>query len=613
MIRINKNNLVKFAVRGEIMPPQSLRQYITTWDGRSKMAVGIGGINYNLKVGNKIFGWANADRAEPGVATDGVGEDNWKMGYRNFSCIGNQARVLDGDGKGGNGYVVGKHGYLAEGTHHVNIQFDDDVLEKLAIGDKVQVKVWGIGLRINGFDDVRVVSLAPDLLDKMGVEEVDGKLEVPVVKEINHELVGEGSGGSPTEQGNWNIQTCYPPDIEEYGLEALRYGDLVLLKDIQSDYGRGQYRGGTTVGIICSGPSEMSGRGIGVTTLMTSRFGKISARIDRDANLAKYLGIKRIGVSNLGEPMKKRIVPESELTVEKKGVLKTNKDKLVVTAVQGVIQPPSLRRGYRTTWDGKPKLGIGTASIVYNVQVGDPAYGWASADHIEPGVTIQGRDKPVPSDCALAILACIGNEAKVVSGDAKGAKGVFTGRHAGSDDMVWFPDEILEKLALEDKIQIRACGVGLKIDGFEDVKVNKMSPRLLENMEITVSNGQLIVPVVMEVPGFLMGSGIGWGPGTESVDYDIQTTCPEYVEEFGLKRLRLGDIVAIKDHYDAYGRGRYKDALTIGVVIHGFSDYAGHGPGVNPVLSAMPGKIKTRIDPHANIAYYLGIKEKPEK
>jgi len=30
------------------------------------------------------------------------------------------------------------------------------------------------------------------------------------------------------------------------------------------------------------------------------------------------------------------------------------------------------------------------------------------------------------------------------------------------------------------------------------------------------------------------------------------------------------------------------------------------------VLSALPGKINIRIDSEANIAYYLGIKEKPE-
>ena len=291
--------------------------------------------------------------------------------------------------------------------------------------------------------------------------------------------------------------------------------------------------------------------------------------------------------------------------------MKTNKDSLIITAVQGVIQPPS-SRGYSVTWDGSPKLSVGTASISYTIQVGDLAFGQASADHIEPGVTIQGRDRSVPSECALAILACIGNEAKVVSGDAKGAKGVYTGRHAGSDDMVWFPKEVIEKLALLDTIQIKACGIGLEIEGFEDVKVTKTSPRLLNNMGLSEDGGQLVVPVTKEVPGFLMGSGIGSDPCVETNDYDIQTTCPEYVDEYGLKEIRLGDVVAIRDHYCRYGRGRYEGAMTIGVIIHGWSDSSGHGPGVNPVLSALPGRIRTKKDSHSNIAYYLGLRKKPE-
>jgi hypothetical protein len=243
------------------------------------------------------------------------------------------------------------------------------------------------------------------------------------------------------------------------------------------------------------------------------------------------------------------------------------------------------------------------------VSLGDPTYGWANADHVEPDVTIQGRDKDSPGECALAILACIGNEAEVLDGGAEGAKGLYIGRHAGSDDLVWFPKSVLEKLAVEDKIQVKAKGVGLKIEGFEDVRVNKLSPKLLENMGITIEDGQLVVPVVLEIPGHIMGSGLGWS-FIEALDYDIQTTDPAIVEEYGLKKIRLGDLVAIRDHYDYYGNGRYPDAITIGVCIHGWSDATGHGPGLNPVLSALPGRIKTKIDPHANTAYYLGIRSK---
>jgi hypothetical protein len=434
---------------------------------------------------------------------------------------------------------------------------------------------------------------------------VEGKLEVSVVKEIPAEIVGQGAGGGSL-FGNWHIQTCYPPDIKQYGLEELRFGDLVLLKDTETDYGRGYYKGGATVGVVCSGPSDVSGLGIGVTPILSTRFGKIVARIDSSANIGKYLRIampKKTAFTGAASPVTNPGKPKTS------GVIKTNKDRLIITAVEGVVQPTS-GRDYSVTYDGQPSLDLGMASINYRVSLGDSVYGWVQGDHVEPDVTIQGRDRQSPSECALAVLACIGNEAEVLSGEARGAKGYYIGRHAGSDDKVWFPKEIVEKLALKDRVQVKAKGVGLKIEGFEDVRINKLSPELLEKLGLTIEDGELVVPVVMEVPGFIMGSGLGFSP-VESLDYDIQTTCPEIVEDYNLKKLRLGDVVAIRDHYDAYSPGRHAGAVTIGTVIHGFSNMAGHGPGVNPIMSAMPNRIKIKIDPNANTAYYLGIRPKP--
>ena len=290
-------------------------------------------------------------------------------------------------------------------------------------------------------------------------------------------------------------------------------------------------------------------------------------------------------------------------------MIETNRDKLIEMAVQGeIISPSSI--SYRATWDGQPKLALGMGGIKYNLRVGDSCFGWASGDHVEPGVTIQGKERPSPSECALALFACIGNEARVVSGEGKGAKGVFTGRHAGSDDIVWFGEEDLEKLAIGDKVQVRAHGVGLRIKGYDDVRVNKCSPKLLESLGIEVVDGRLVVPVVKEVPGFLMGSGIGFWPLVEPVDYDIQTTDPKAVKKYGLETLRLGDVVALRDQLCINGRGYYKGALTVGVIIHGASDYSGHGPGVNPILSTKDGRLGTRLEPDANIALYLGLRDK---
>jgi len=588
VISTNKDKLITIAVLGQIAPAQPARAYVPTWDGKPKMAIGIGGINYNLKIGDKVFGWASGDRATMGVATVGVGEDRQKTGWLNYTSIGNEVKVLSGDAKGKKGIIIGKFG------SYVLIHFEDDILNKLAIDDKLQVKAQGVGLEIDGFKDVFAHGISPDILEKLVIQKKGGKLVLPVVKEIPAKIIGQGAG-SGSLSGNWHIQTCYPPDIKKYGLDELRFGDLVLLKDIQTDYGKGYFKGGATLGVVCSGPSDISGLGIGVTPILSTKYGKITGRIDPSANIGKYLNL-RMKKSN---------------TNTGTAALKTNKDKLITTAVEAVVHPAGSRR-YSTTYDGKPKLSIGMASINYTVSLGDPTYGWASADHVEPDVTIQGRDQSRAVECAIAILACIGNEAKVISGDAKGAEGFYIGRHAGSDDLVWLPKDVLEKLAIDDKIQVKAQGVGLKIENFEDVRVNKLSPKLLENMGIRIKGDQLEIPVVMEVPGHIMGSGLGW-PFIENLDYDIQTTCPEIVEEYDLKKLRLGDIVAIRDHYNYYGNGRYEGAVTIGVCIHGFSDFAGHGPGLNPILSALPGKIKTKVDPHANVAYYLGIRTKPRQ
>ena len=291
MIKTNKDKLITLAVSGEVVPAQVVRTYETTWDGKSKLCLGVGGINYNLKIGDKIFGWANGDRAEPGVCSDNTESASRANGYRQKSCIGNVAKIISGEAKGSKGYVVGKHGYrLPGGAQHTLLYFDAETLEKMTIGDKILVKACGLGLKIDEYEDVMIWSLGPNILESMGIENKEGKLHVPVVKEIPAELMGEGWGSS-AHSGHIGIQTSYPPDIEKYGLDDLKFGDLVYLKDILSDWGRHHYRGGATIGVVVSGPSDVSGRGIGISTIISSREGKLAPVLDPTANIGKYLGI----------------------------------------------------------------------------------------------------------------------------------------------------------------------------------------------------------------------------------------------------------------------------------------------------------------------------------
>ncbi|MDU5081809.1 DUF4438 domain-containing protein [Tissierella sp. P1] len=288
-------------------------------------------------------------------------------------------------------------------------------------------------------------------------------------------------------------------------------------------------------------------------------------------------------------------------------MLKTNRDKLVIQSVQGKIHSPIMGPSpYRISGDGRPMILHATGGITYNFQIGDCCMDLVG-DHVEPGVSI--RNEEVAENRALMVLSCVGNEARVISGDAKGAKGFVTGMHGGIEHvMIYFPQEDLEKMAINDNILIKAHGQGLAIEGHDDIVVMNLDPNLFEKIGIKENeNGELEVPVVTEIPAHLMGSGIG-SATSFSGDYDITTGDEKAVKEYGIDRLKFGDLVLLKDCDNTYGRQYLEGAVTIGVVVHSNCILAGHGPGVTGLLSCKTSKIKGIKTEDANIANYLGVK-----
>lgn len=288
-------------------------------------------------------------------------------------------------------------------------------------------------------------------------------------------------------------------------------------------------------------------------------------------------------------------------------MLKTNREKLVIQSVQGKIHSPIMGPSpYRISGDGRPMILHATGGITYNFQIGDCCMDLVG-DHVEPGVSI--RNEEVAENRALMVLSCVGNEARVISGDAKGAKGFVTGMHGGIEHvMIYFPQEDLEKMAINDNILIKAHGQGLAIEGHDDIVVMNLDPNLFEKIGIKENeNGELEVPVVTEIPAHLMGSGIG-SATSFSGDYDITTGDEKAVKEYGIDRLKFGDLVLLKDCDNTYGRQYLEGAVTIGVVVHSNCILAGHGPGVTGLLSCKTSKIKGIKTEDANIANYLGVK-----
>jgi hypothetical protein len=284
--------------------------------------------------------------------------------------------------------------------------------------------------------------------------------------------------------------------------------------------------------------------------------------------------------------------------------VKTNLEHLVRTAVTGYVSQPSLRRpGSIPDIDGVSKVLPGMYGVLYNIRVGDAAFGWAG-DHVEPGVSIDHPDGG--GHHALHYLNCIGNRAKVISGLAKGATGTVVGEHARI--LVDLEPDTLALLAPGDQVQVESYGQGLKLRDFPAIHLRKCSPQLLAGLPCQVEGGTLRIPVAMTLPIEIMGSGAELN--SEYVDQDLMSGDRALMAETGVDQLRLGDFVAIPNADHRYGRGYHPGAMTIALCIHGDSIMTGHGPGILTLMTCVNGQLDYSISSDANIAHYLGLREK---
>ena len=289
--------------------------------------------------------------------------------------------------------------------------------------------------------------------------------------------------------------------------------------------------------------------------------------------------------------------------------LRINEERLVRIAVQGKVASAYQWAEFEVANDGRPFALPSTGGIVYNVQTGDPTFGW-EGDHIEPGVSaIVDEDKRASrANMGFNFLACVGNTARIVSGDAKRKTGVVTGHHGGVEHVtIDFDQATLQKINMDDKILIEGFGQGLKLLDFPEIKVYNLDPAVLHKMPVRVAAGKILeVGVTTIVPAELMGSGLGHN-NIGTGDYDIMTHDPGAVRKYNLDKLAFGDFVAVTDHDNSFGRTYRKGAVTIGVVVHSNSTLAGHGPGISTLLTSAEPRIKPVITASANLGKILKI------
>ncbi len=288
--------------------------------------------------------------------------------------------------------------------------------------------------------------------------------------------------------------------------------------------------------------------------------------------------------------------------------LATNAADLITVSVGGAIAHPSLpplpAEPYRLAADGTAFLLPAWGGLVYNVSVGDRAFGWA-ADCIHPGVSIRQADDM--KNRGLVTYACVGNAAKVMTGGAAGARGVVTGKSGRFSEqlIVHFPKAARATMAVGDQIVVRAEGVGMTLTAHPAVACRSLSPALLAVLPAREEQGRVAFGVTARVPAHLVGAGLGLT--SEGGSVHLQSTDRALLADLGLDRLRLGDIVALDDTDSRFNHGYLTGAKAIGVVCSTDGPRAGYGPGITVLMTAPGGALGAFDAPHANLRDLLAL------
>ncbi|WP_287128681.1 DUF4438 domain-containing protein [Candidatus Cyanaurora vandensis] len=295
-MNLNLADLVMVAVLGQVAHPVGrANAYRIGHDGVPRVLPTTGGIVLNQRIGDRCVGLAG-DHIEPGIALHNNNREvigsrqGPNLALLTYACVGNRVRVISGPATGQTGLVTGKHG----GVDHVLVDFAPAVLQRLQIGDRIQVYSCGLGLQLVDHPAVAVTNCAPGLLKRWRLRESGNQLQVPVTHLVPARVMGSGLGKNTIWRGDYDIQLFDRATRERYHLGSLRFGDFVAIVAADTRFGPSYRPGRVTIGVIVHGDSTVSGHGPGVVPLLTGPATVLRPSLDPQANLAVYYGLRTL-------------------------------------------------------------------------------------------------------------------------------------------------------------------------------------------------------------------------------------------------------------------------------------------------------------------------------
>ena len=282
-LKTNEKKLIKMSIGGYVTQPSFKNPgYIPDNDGNSVILPGMYGVVNNVKVGDKAFGW-NGDHIEPGVSIDSENiNEHFALHY--LVCTGNKAIVRSGEAKGKTGIVTGEHARNL-------IHFEQNILEKICVGDQIDIITHGRGLKLLDFPEIEIKKIDPNLLKSMNFKVENKKLIVDVAIELPIKIMGSGAELN-SEYVDQDLMSGDRSLMKKLKIDQMKLGDLIVINHADHRWGRSYKKDHVSIALCIHGDSVMTGHGPGIMTIMTGTKKNLGWRINKKANLNNILKIK---------------------------------------------------------------------------------------------------------------------------------------------------------------------------------------------------------------------------------------------------------------------------------------------------------------------------------
>ena len=282
-LKTNEKKLIKMSIGGYVTQPSFKNPgYIPDNDGNSVILPGMYGVVNNVKVGDKAFGW-NGDHIEPGVSIDSENiNEHFALHY--LVCTGNKAIVRSGEAKGKTGIVTGEHARNL-------IHFEQNILEKICVGDQIDIITHGRGLKLLDFPEIEIKKIDPNLLKSMNFKVENKKLIVDVAIELPIKIMGSGAELN-SEYVDQDLMSGDRSLMKKLKIDQMKLGDLIVINHADHRWGRSYKKDRVSIALCIHGDSVMTGHGPGIMTIMTGTKKNLGWRINKKSNLKNILKIK---------------------------------------------------------------------------------------------------------------------------------------------------------------------------------------------------------------------------------------------------------------------------------------------------------------------------------